>query len=102
MSQSLQAEPQLFVRDISTACRYYEQTLGFSIAFSYGDPPFYAQVTRDGARLNLRVVDAPVIDPARRDAERLLAATITLADAAPLYLEYQQAGAEFTQSLRDE
>jgi catechol 2,3-dioxygenase-like lactoylglutathione lyase family enzyme len=76
--------------------------LGFSIAFVYGDPPFYAQVFRDGARLNLRHVDEPVVDPVRRDNEQLIAASLTLDDAKPLFLEYQAAGVDFAQSLRTE
>jgi len=51
------AEPQLFVGDVKTACDFFSQKLGFTIAFVYGDPPFYGQVMRDGARLNLRCVD---------------------------------------------
>jgi len=57
---------------------------------------------RDGVRLNIRCVCAPIIDPDRRDKEDLLAATITLADAKPLYLEYQAAGVSFHQTLRTE
>src|SRR6185312_15123789 len=51
------AEPQLFVRDLPAALEFYQEQLGFSVAFAYGEPPFYAQVTRDGARLNLRWLD---------------------------------------------
>jgi hypothetical protein len=76
--------------------------LGFTVAFAYGEPPFYAQVFRDGARLNLRHVDEPVFDPARRDDEQLLAATITLEHAEPLFIEYQSAGVAFSQALRIE
>ena len=76
--------------------------LGFSIAFTYGEPPFYGQVFRDGARLNLRQVDGPMLDPTRRHAEQLLAASITLEDAKPLFLEYENAGVEFVQPLRSE
>ena len=76
--------------------------LGFSVAFTYGDPPFYGQVFRDSVRLNLRQVDAPVVDPVRRDTEQLLAASITLADAKPLFVKYQNAGVEFAQPLRTE
>jgi catechol 2,3-dioxygenase-like lactoylglutathione lyase family enzyme len=96
------AEPQLFVRDIAASCDFYSRTLGFSVAFIYGDPPFYAQVFRGGARLNLRQVHTPVVDRAWRDGEQMLAATITLVDAEPLYLEYQSAGVEFVQPLRTE
>jgi catechol 2,3-dioxygenase-like lactoylglutathione lyase family enzyme len=96
------AEPQLYVRDIAASFEFYSTKLGFSIAFAYGTPPFYAQVFRDGARLNLRHVDAPVVDPVRRDAEQLLAASITLEDAKPLFIEYQHAGVEFVEPLRTE
>lgn len=88
------AEPQVFVRDIAAALDCCLQKLGFAAAFSYGEPPFYAQVVRDGARLNLRHVDALPIDPALREREQLLAATITLDDAKPLFLEYQAAGVD--------
>lgn len=96
------AEPQLYVRDIAASCDFYSRMLGFSVAFTYGEPPFYGQVFRDSARLNLRQIDDPVVDPTRRDAEQLLAASITLEDAKPLFLEYQNAGVEFVQPLRSE
>src|SRR3954464_6311570 len=41
------AEPQLLVTDIKTSCKFFVEKLGFSIVFSYGDPPYYAQVGRD-------------------------------------------------------
>ena len=96
------AQPQLYVRDLVASTEFYSRMLGFSVAFAYGEPPFYGQVVRDGARLNLRQVDGPVIDPVRRDAEQLLAASITLEDAKPLFLEYQKAGVDFAQPLRTE
>lgn len=102
MTTLVAVEPQLYVRDIVAASEFYSSKLGFAVAFTYGEPPFYAQVVRDGVRLNLRQVDSPVIDPARRDSEQLLAASITLEDAKPLFLEYQQAGVEFAQPLRSE
>jgi catechol 2,3-dioxygenase-like lactoylglutathione lyase family enzyme len=102
MPTLIAAEPQLYVRDIVASCEFYSRMLGFSIAFTYGEPPFYGQVFRDGARLNLRHVDAPVVDPAVRDAEQLLVASITLEDAKPLFLEFQKAGVEFVQPLRSE
>ncbi|HEY2854457.1 MAG TPA: VOC family protein [Gemmatimonadaceae bacterium] len=96
------AEPQLYVRDIAVSTEFYVRRLGFSLAFSWGEPPFYAQVFRDGARLNLRCVDAPVIDRRLRDAEQLLAATITLEDAKPLFLEYQASAVEFAEPLQSQ
>jgi catechol 2,3-dioxygenase-like lactoylglutathione lyase family enzyme len=102
MTTLVAAEPQLYVRDIVASSEFYSRMLGFSVAFMYGEPPFYGQVRRDAARLNLRQVDNPVVDPARRDSEQLLAASITLEDAKPLFLEYQKAGVEFVQTLRSE
>ena len=98
----LAAEPQLFVADIVASCEFYTRKLGFSVAFTYGEPPFYGQVFRDGARLNLRCVSKPPMDPQLRDSEHLLSASITLDDAKPLFLEYQAAGVAFHQTLRTE
>ena len=60
-------EPQLFVADILASCDFYVEKLGFTIVFTYGEPPYYAQVKRDTARLNFRCVDRPVIDSDFRD-----------------------------------
>jgi catechol 2,3-dioxygenase-like lactoylglutathione lyase family enzyme len=96
----LVAEPQLYVQDIAASSEFYSRYLGFSVAFTYGEPPFYSQVIRDGARLNLRQVDDPVMDPARRDREQLLAASFALDDADSLFLEYQKAGVDFFEAIR--
>jgi catechol 2,3-dioxygenase-like lactoylglutathione lyase family enzyme len=98
----LAAEPQLFVKDIAASCEFYTKKLGFEVAFIYGEPPFYGQVFRDGARLNLRHVDEPVIRPEIQAREHLLSASIALDDAKPLYLEFQAAGVVFQQTLKTE
>lgn len=99
----LAAEPQLFVADIAASCDFFTRKLGFQVAFTYGKPPFYAQVVRDGARLNLRKVCRPAFDEDFRGREKdALSATITLEDAKPLFLEFQTAGATFHQPLRTE
>ena len=98
----LSAEPQLFVADIAASCEFYTGKLGFAVAFIYGEPPFYGQVFRDGARLNLRHSSRPPIDPQHREREDLLSASITVDDAKLLFLEFQRAGVTFHQSLRTE
>jgi len=99
----LASEPQLFVSDIESALAFYVQKLGFRVVFSYGEPPFYAQVARDGGRLNLRKVAGPVFDSDFRSREgSVLSATLTLDDAKPLFLEFQKAGVAFHQTLRTE
>jgi catechol 2,3-dioxygenase-like lactoylglutathione lyase family enzyme len=96
----LAAEPQLFVADIGASCEFYTKKLGFKVAFTYGDPPFYGQVFRDGARLNFRHLDEPPFRPELRGD--LLSASITLDDAQSLFLEFQSAGVEFAQTLKTE
>jgi catechol 2,3-dioxygenase-like lactoylglutathione lyase family enzyme len=98
----LAAEPQLFVADVGTSCEFYTKKLGFTVAFIYGEPPFYGQVVRDGARLNLRSLPEPAINPELRDREHLLSASIRLDDAKPLFLEFQTAGVAFHQVLKTE
>jgi uncharacterized glyoxalase superfamily protein PhnB len=96
----LAAEPQLFVTDMAAAIAYYTDRLGFSLAFSYGEPAFYAQVARGGARLNLRVSDGPI--GFRAEEMDALSATLTVDAAKSLFLEFQQADASFHQPLRTE
>jgi catechol 2,3-dioxygenase-like lactoylglutathione lyase family enzyme len=96
---------ELFVSDIKASCDFFTQKLGFSIVFVYGEPPFYAQVRRDRGLLNLKHVDAPVIDPERRDRESLLSADMgvdTQAEIKHLFREFQLAGVAFFQTLRQE
>jgi uncharacterized glyoxalase superfamily protein PhnB len=59
-------------------------------------------VVRGGARLNLRRLAEPAIDPAVRDREHLLSASITLDDAEQLFREFQEAGVTFLQELETE
>jgi len=97
------AEPQIFVRDLDAACRFWVEKLGFAIAFSYGEPPFYAQVVRDGGRVNLRRVGGPVFDSGFRDREvDALSAIVTLDNADLLFAEYESAGVPFHQTVRTE
>ena len=99
----LAAEPQLFVADMLAALDFYVGKLGFELAFNHGEPAFYAQVVRGGARLNLRLVQGAVFDPGfqAREADAL-AATLTLDDAEPLFREYEAVGLVFHQKLRTE
>ena len=97
------AEPQLLVADIKKSCEFFCEKLGFSLVFSYGNPPYYAQVGRDAARLNLRCVEGPVIESTVRDREGLLSASMTVATADEiklLFLEFQSAGVTFRQKLK--
>jgi len=97
------AEPQLFVTDIKRSCEFFCEKLGFSLVFSYGEPPYYAQVRRDAARLNLRCVERPILESTVRDGEELLSVSMTVASAEEiklLFLEFQSAGVAFQQTLK--
>jgi catechol 2,3-dioxygenase-like lactoylglutathione lyase family enzyme len=98
-------EAQLFVADIKASCDFYTGKLGFTVAFVYGDPLYYAQVTRDHARLNLRVVGQPVFVGDIREREHLLSASLTVAttdEIKQLFLSYQAAGVRFHRTLKKE
>ena len=71
-------EAALFVADIKASCAFFTGKLGFSVVFTYGEPPFYGQVKRDVARLNLRMVCEPVFVGDIREREELLAASMTV------------------------
>ncbi len=96
---------QLFVADMKATCDFYTHKLGFTVDFIYGDPPFYGQVSRDQARLALRLVDEPVFAGDIREREHLLSASLTVAtveEIKQLFLSYQAAGVRFHQTLQKE
>ena len=97
--------PQLFVADIGASCEYFSAVLGFETVFTYGEPPFYAQVRRDVARVNLKAMDVAVFVEGIRERESLLSADFGLATAAEieqLYADMTAAGAAFHEPLRSE
>lgn len=96
---------QLFVADIKASCDFFTGKLGFAIDFTYGEPPFYGQVSRDNARLALRRFDEQVFVDKIREREHLLSASITVATADEikrLFLIYQSQGVPFHQTLKKE
>lgn len=98
-------EAQLFVANIKTSCDFYTSKLGFAVQFIYGEPPSYAQVFRDNARINLRLVCEPVFAGDIREREHLLSASITVATAneiKELCQTYLAAGVPFHQALETE
>lgn len=96
----LTAEPNIFVTDFSRAQAYYVEALGFRAAFTYGEPPFYGQMVRDGAMICLRQVRAPVLD--HRVAGDLLSANVVVSNARLLFLEMEARGAMIHHTLNRE
>lgn len=96
------AEPFVFVLNLPAAIAFYVDRLKFSLQIAHGEPLFFAQVAREGARLNLRHVDALPFDPVMRDAEELLSAAITVEDADGLFAEFEAANISFFRTIRTE
>ncbi len=93
------AEPTLFISDFQATLRFFEQ-LGFGVVFTYGEPPFFGQVRRDAAKINLRHVDPPVFAGDVRTREHLIPVTVPAPNLKALYGEYQAAGVPFFQPLK--
>lgn len=99
------AEPNLYVTDFEASCAFFSEKLGFEIVFTYGEPPFYGQVRRDKAVLDLRLIHGPVFVDDIRESQELLAAAITVGsaeDLAKLFVELQSAGVDFFRPLKQE
>jgi uncharacterized glyoxalase superfamily protein PhnB len=98
-------EAVIYVGDFNRARDYYVTKLGFTVEFTYGDPPFYGLVARDRARLCLRLVCDPVFVGDIREREQLLSATFILDAAAEikeLFQAFQASGVDFFQKLKTE
>jgi catechol 2,3-dioxygenase-like lactoylglutathione lyase family enzyme len=94
------AVPVIFVANVETSAEFFRNTLGFSIDFLHGQPPFYGSVSRDGARVHLRFVHEPVLAVGAQDRNGLIAAFIEVENVKALYAEYVTAGAMFDQKLK--
>ena len=85
----------VFVTDFDRSLAFYRDALGFDVAYTYGEPAFWGELTRDGARLNLRFVDESPWRDGVRDAEQLLSAYVLVADAKSLFVAYDTTGVDF-------
>jgi catechol 2,3-dioxygenase-like lactoylglutathione lyase family enzyme len=101
----LAAEPSIFVADFARACAFYVDDLGFRLETTYGDPPFFGLLGRDGARLSLRLVEEPAFVVGLRERRELLAASLTLAsrsDVDALFDEFRGRHVDVFQAPRTE
>jgi len=96
------AIPIAFVRNVRAAAAFYRDTLGFSIDFLHGDPPFYGSVSRDGACVHLKFVHEPVIAPGPDDHESFITIFIEVDNVQTLFAEYAAAGGSFARRLQQE
>jgi catechol 2,3-dioxygenase-like lactoylglutathione lyase family enzyme len=93
------AVPVIFVANVQASAEFFRDTLGFSIDFLHGHPPFYAAVSRDGACVHLKFVHEPVFAIGPHD-RGLIMAFIEVENVKALYGQYLAAGVRFDQKLK--
>jgi catechol 2,3-dioxygenase-like lactoylglutathione lyase family enzyme len=94
------AVPVIFVANVEASAAFFRNTLGFSIDFLHGEPPFYGSVSRDGACVHLKFVHEPVLTVGAQDRDGLIVAFIEVENVKALYAEYMAAGATLGQKLK--
>jgi len=92
----------IFVADVPASAEYFRDTLGFSIDFLHGNPPFYGAVSRDGACLHIKFVHRPVLAVGAEDDADFINAFVEVDNLDALYAEYVEAGVTFHQALTTE
>jgi catechol 2,3-dioxygenase-like lactoylglutathione lyase family enzyme len=93
------AVPVILVANVKASAEFFTNTLGFSIDFLHGNPPFYGSLSRDAACVHLKFVHAPVLAVGPQDRDGLIAAFVEVENVKALYAEYVAAGAMFNQKL---
>ncbi|HLJ88775.1 MAG TPA: VOC family protein [Candidatus Angelobacter sp.] len=91
------AIPVLLVRDVAASVDFFEKKLGFEIDFLHGKPPFYGEVSRDGARLHLRYVREPFFAQASEQEGSLICVFIEVSNLQDLFKEFEARNVEFAQ-----
>jgi catechol 2,3-dioxygenase-like lactoylglutathione lyase family enzyme len=94
------AVPIIFVASVQASAEFFRDTLGFSIDFLHGHPPFYGSMSRDGACVHLKFVHEPVFATGRYDREGFIMAFIEVENVKALYATYVTAGVTFEQKLK--
>jgi uncharacterized glyoxalase superfamily protein PhnB len=94
------AVPVIAVVDVQASAGFFRDTLGFSVDFLHGHPPFYGSVSRDGACVHLKFVHEPVLAVGAQDRNGFITAFIEVENVKALFAEYVTAGATFDQKLK--
>ena len=94
------ALPVIFVVNVQASAEFFRDTLGFSIDFLHGHPPFYGAVSRDGACVHLKFVHEPVFAIGTHDRDGFIMAFIEVENVKALYAKYLAAGVTFEQKLK--
>jgi uncharacterized glyoxalase superfamily protein PhnB len=97
MASITAAAPQFLVEKLSDALTFYEQRLGFSRDFVYGD--FYASVSRGGAVIHLKCAPKLEAERVHRRSEDHLDAYLAVSGVRELQDELVGRGAPITKAL---
>lgn len=79
--------PVFVVTDLRASLAHYQEALGFDVAFTYGEPAFYAGVCRDRVAIHLQAADRT---PRAPGASQL---TVFVSSADAIYAELRERGA---------
>jgi len=91
--------PQFFCTDLNQTLAYYEDSLGFSTQFRYGEPAYYAGAIRDEQSIFFRQVEKAMDLPSDKYAEEFLDAYILVKDVDRLFEEYASRALYFHRRL---
>jgi uncharacterized glyoxalase superfamily protein PhnB len=89
--------PQFLVSNLGDAIAFYEERLGFTTDFVYGN--FYASVSRDGAMIHLKCAPKLDAERAHRRSEEHLDAFVDVSEVRALHDELAGRGAPITKPL---
>ena len=64
--QFFRAEPVLYVHDVAQTANYYQEKLGFTIDFLFGDPPVHAGVSRGNWTGNMVQIQLAQVDASQQ------------------------------------
>src|SRR5581483_8067170 len=96
----MRAVPVIFVADVKASAAFFRDTLGFSIDFVHGEPPFYGSVSRDGACIHLKFVRERVLSVGAQDRDGFIVVFVEVENVKALYAEYLAKGVILDQKLK--
>jgi len=86
--------PHFVVSDAARSAEYYRDKLGFQVGGTFGNPPVFAMVKRDGLHIHFGKSETGRAAPGSAHRDEGLDAYIWVDDVEALYHELKQRGAD--------